>query len=124
MHRHSALLQNLQFFQVQILYNTDQLDIKILFVIVRLEVFTASQPTIDKKGGEIEGYLESFCKWQSDQNPEGWDLRSINPDHWDNGLMLTGINLFDGKPEFDSVIGQFFHTNLYTNSFSMNRADG
>jgi hypothetical protein len=39
------------------LYNTDQLDIKISFVITRLEVFTAAQNNIDKKGGEIEGYL-------------------------------------------------------------------
>ena len=95
-------------FQVQILYKTDQLDVKILFALVRLEVFTAAQKTIDKKNGEIEGYLESFCKWQVEQNPESWDMKSTNPDHWDHGLLLTGMNLFDVKPEYDSVIGMFF----------------
>ena len=72
---------------------------------VRLEVFTAAQATINKKGGEIEGYLESFCKWQSDQDPDSSNIQSLNPDHWDHGLLLTGMNLFDGKPEYDSVIG-------------------
>jgi len=27
-------------------------------------------------------------------------------EHWDHGLLLTGMNLFDGKPEYDSVIGK------------------
>ena len=90
--------------QVQILYKTDQLDVKVLFALVRLEVFTAAQKTMDKKNGEIEGYLESFCKWQAERNDESRDNK---PDHWDHGLLLTGMNLFDGKPEYDSVIGMY-----------------
>ena len=54
----------------------------------------------------IEGYLESFCKWQSKENPEYWDKLSDHPDHWDHGLMLTGLDLYDGTKKQTSVIGK------------------
>ena len=53
----------------------------------------------------IEGYLESFCQWQAKENPEYWDRTSDHPDHWDHGLMLTGLDLYDGSPKQNSVIG-------------------
>ena len=28
-----------------------------------------------------------------------------HPDHWDHGLMLTGLDLYDGSPKQNSVIG-------------------
>ena len=61
--------------------------------------------TLDKKGGNIEGYLESFCRWQSQSNPENWNKLSNHPDHWDHGLLLTGLDLYDGTKSQNSVIG-------------------
>ena len=61
----------------------------------------------DTKVTLIEGYLESFCKWQSKENPEYWNKLSNHPDHWDHGLMLTGLDLYDGTKKQTSVIGKF-----------------
>ena len=36
-------------------------------------------------------------------------------EHWDHGLLLTGINLFDQNPSRDSVIGK---RHLYLLSFA------
>ena len=73
---------------------------------VRLEVFTAPLRQINKNKGEIEGYLESFCRWQYKENPDRGNKQSTDPQHWDHGLLLTGMNLYDSEEEFDSVIGE------------------
>ena len=92
--------------QVQLLYQSSQLDTKFRIVLVRLEIFKSPLAKLDKKDGNIEGYLESFCKWQSQENPEYWDKLSDHPDHWDHGLMLTGLDLYDGTKQQKSVIGK------------------
>ena len=71
-----------------------------------MEIFKSPLSALDKKDGNIEGYLESFCKWQSKENPEYWDKLSDHPDHWDHGLMLTGLDLYDGTKKQTSVIGK------------------
>ena len=67
----------------------------------------------------IKGYLESFCKWQSKENPEYWDKLSDHPDHWDHGLMLTGLDLYDGTKKQTSVIGK--KANLKSQAMTWNR---
>ena len=102
-------IQNLVFTylnSVQLLYQSPQLDTKFRIILVRLEIFKSSLAKLDKKGGNIEGYLDSFCKWQSKENPEYWDKLSDDPDRWDHALMLTGLNLYDGTKEHSSVIGK------------------
>lgn len=66
-----------------------------------MEIFKNENIDINKQGGDIEGYLEEFCRWQARQNPK----ISSNPDHWDHGLLLTGVNLYDGIEKYSSVIG-------------------
>ena len=51
--------------------------------------------------------ISRFCfRWQKAENP-GSILTgdTSNTDHWDHALMLTGLNLYDGLPSQDSVIG-------------------
>ncbi len=62
-----AAIQDLVFTylnSVQLLYNSDRLDTKFRILLVKLEVFRSREPGIDKSGGEIEKYLDSFCGWQ------------------------------------------------------------
>ena len=90
---------------MQLLYHSDRLSTKIGILLVRMEIFTAPLNTLNKKDGEIESYLNSFCVWQKRKNPESWNKRSTHPDHWDHGLLLTGLDLYDALPEENSVIG-------------------
>ena len=85
------------------IYQSDSLDTKFQIILVRLEIFKKENKGINKKGGDIEGYLEEFCRWQSKQNPK----TSSHPDHWDHGLLLTGVNLYDGLKKYSSVIGDY-----------------
>ena len=85
------------------IYQSDSLDTKFQIILVRLEIFKKENKGINKKGGDIEGYLEEFCRWQSKQNPK----TSSHPDHWDHGLLLTGVNLYDGLKKYSSVIGNY-----------------
>lgn len=101
-------IQNLVFAymnSVQLLYQSQHLDTKFRIILVRLEIFKSSLSTLDKKDGNIEDYLESFCTWQSKANPEYWNSLSQVPDHWDHGLLLTGLDLYDGVKSQSSVIG-------------------
>lgn len=109
---------------VQIYYESERLDTKIRIVLVRLEIHTSEVRSLDKKGGNIEGYLESFCKWQREENPESWDKRSTHPDHWDHGLMLTGLDLYDGAEEYTNVIGLAWVSGMCHPSYSCTINEG
>ena len=89
------------------IYHSDALDVNFQLILTRLEVFKNPLKSLDKKDGDIEGYLESFCQWQAKENPEYWDRQSDHPDHWDHGLMLTGLDLYDVTKKQNSVIGKF-----------------
>ena len=77
---------------VQLLYQSEKLKTKLKIVLVRLEVLTSPSWDMNKHGGKIEAYLDSFCAWQKLMNPGINQLLpdKDNPDHWDHGLMLTG----------------------------------
>lgn len=78
-------------------------------ILVRLEVFKSRIRSIDKAGGDIERYLDSFCGWQKNENPGANNPINADrqdPDHWDHGLLLTGLDLYDQNPTMDSVIGR------------------
>ena len=58
---------------VQLLYNSEKLSTQFRLVLVRLEIFERDISGLDKNGGDIEPYLDSFCKWQKDENSHGRD---------------------------------------------------
>lgn len=94
---------------VQLLYNSPKLDTRLRIVLIRLEIFTDDVEDLDPHDGDIEDYLESFCSWQLNNNPG--DLRFPSradrekDKHWDHALLLTGLNLYDRDPKYDTVIG-------------------
>ena len=57
---------------VQLIYKSPALDVNLQLILTRLEVFKKPLKKLDKKDGDIEGYLESFCQWQAKENPEYW----------------------------------------------------
>ena len=59
---------------VQLLYNSEKLSTQFRLVLVRLEIFERDISGLDKNGGDIEPYLDSFCKWQKDENSHGRDV--------------------------------------------------
>lgn len=102
--------------KVQLIYHSDALDVNFQLILTRLEVLKSPLTSLDKKDGDIEGYLESFCQWQAKENPEYWDRQSDHPDHWDHGLMLTGLDLYDVTKKKNSVIGivlDFYHRSTH-----------
>lgn len=93
---------------VQIMYRSGRLANKLKLVLVRLDIMQAADASLDKHGGDIEKYLEAFCQWQKGKNPgggQGSSADQTNGAHWDHALLLTGLNLYDGTPAKDSVIG-------------------
>ncbi len=77
------------------------MDTNFRLILVRLEIFKSAISGIDKAKGDIEHYLDSFCGWQKEENPQD----DSADDHWDHAMLLTGLDLFDGTPKMDSVIG-------------------
>ena len=89
---------------VQLMYQSDKLQTKIRIVLVLLDIFERPEKDINKHDGYIEKYLDSFCEWQESENKKSsWS--SQNKDHWDHGLLLTGLDLHDGEKEDNGVIG-------------------
>jgi hypothetical protein len=92
---------------VQVMYQSGRLANKLKVVLVRLDIMQAADPSLNKHGGDIERYLEAFCLWQKGKNPGSGSGTAdrTNAAHWDHALLLTGLNLYDGSPARDSVIG-------------------
>ncbi|TRY70666.1 hypothetical protein TCAL_09680 [Tigriopus californicus] len=110
---------------VQLLYNSEKLDYRVKVVLVRLEIFKTPISGIDKSRGDIEQYLDSFCGWQRDENPGDSPEDDLsNSAHWDHGLLLTGLNLFDRQPKYDSVIGLAWVSGMCHPSYSCTINEG
>jgi hypothetical protein len=91
---------------VQHIYFSSKLDNRLRLVLVKLDIMSSAASDLDKEGGDIESYLENFCRWQKARNPGDW--RTGDQDeagHWDHALLLTGLDLYDKQPALDSVIG-------------------
>ncbi|XP_064094303.1 A disintegrin and metalloproteinase with thrombospondin motifs adt-2-like [Macrobrachium nipponense] len=90
---------------VHLLYNAPSLDIHFTIMLVRLDIIKDPTKGPSKAGGDIQRYLSNFCYWQRNlnrlENPGG----DASSGFWDHALMLSGVDLWDGKPESDSVIG-------------------
>nr|XP_053639413.1 uncharacterized protein LOC128693667 [Cherax quadricarinatus] len=84
---------------VQGIYHQEELQGYVIdIVIVRLDIQTTNDGP-NTSGGDIGGYLTSFCSWQQSLNPAS----DSDPNHWDHALMLSGLDLTSsGDP---SVIG-------------------
>lgn len=95
---------------VQLLYNSNKLKTQFRIILVELRIFQTEVSGLNKFGGDIERYLESFCSWQESQNHGDFSQdRTVDTrytDHWDHGLLLTGLNLYDRYPDQDTVIGK------------------
>ncbi|XP_071516107.1 A disintegrin and metalloproteinase with thrombospondin motifs 3-like [Panulirus ornatus] len=88
---------------VHLLYNAPTLEVHFLITLVRLDIIKSSDKGPSKANGDIQRYLRNFCTWQhklndDPENVNGWES-------WDHALMLSGLDLWDGSPKYDSVIG-------------------
>ena len=71
-----AVIQDIVFTylnSVQLLYNSEKLSTQFRLILMRLEIFQRDISGLDKNDGDIEPYLDSFCKWQKDENSHGRD---------------------------------------------------
>nr|XP_040579861.1 A disintegrin and metalloproteinase with thrombospondin motifs adt-1-like [Lepeophtheirus salmonis] len=109
---------------VQLLYESSRLSTKFELILVRLEVARTPIRGLIKHRN-IERYLESFCGWQKSINPGGIFMGDLDtPDHWDHGLMLTGLNLYDTHPKYDNVIGLAWVSGMCHPAFSCTINEG
>lgn len=120
----SKLLFKYFSFQVQLLYNSEKLTTQFRLILVRLEIFSTEIRGLDKNGGDIEGYLDSFCSWQSDENPSVKMADRDEPSHWDHALLLTGLNLYDRIKSQDAVIGLAWVSGMCHPSYSCTINEG
>ncbi|XP_042857652.1 A disintegrin and metalloproteinase with thrombospondin motifs adt-2-like [Penaeus japonicus] len=90
---------------VHLLYNAPSLELHFTITLVRLEIIKSATTGPSKAGGDIQRYLSNFCYWQRNLNRRKNPLGDISPEFWDHALMLSGLDLWDVQPEFDSVIG-------------------
>nr|XP_012235889.1 PREDICTED: A disintegrin and metalloproteinase with thrombospondin motifs 4-like [Linepithema humile] len=65
-------------------------DISLIRWEIMKEQLSILSDVVDKKD---EGLLSSFCEYATNQNPP----KDNDPDHWDIGLYLTGIDLYKIK---------------------------
>ena len=61
---------------------------QVTFSLVHLEIQKTSK--FNNHGGDRGPLLTSFCEYQGSQNP-GDDS---NPDHWDIGLLVSGVDFW------------------------------
>ncbi|XP_068236487.1 A disintegrin and metalloproteinase with thrombospondin motifs adt-2-like [Palaemon carinicauda] len=90
---------------VHLLYNAPSLDVHFTIMLVRLEIIKDANKGPSKSRGDIQRYLSNFCYWQRNLNRIENPLGDTSSGFWDHALMLSGVDLWDGKPESDSVIG-------------------
>ncbi|ROT67686.1 hypothetical protein C7M84_014217 [Penaeus vannamei] len=90
---------------VHLLYNAPTLELHFTITLVRLEIIKSASKGPSKSGGDIQRYLSNFCYWQRNLNRRTNPLGDHSPEFWDHALMLSGLDLWDMQPEFDSVIG-------------------
>ncbi|XP_047470259.1 A disintegrin and metalloproteinase with thrombospondin motifs adt-2-like [Penaeus chinensis] len=90
---------------VHLLYNAPTLELHFTITLVRLEIIKSATKGPSKSGGDIQRYLSNFCYWQRNLNRRTNPLGDHSPEFWDHALMLSGLDLWDMQPEFDSVIG-------------------
>jgi hypothetical protein len=111
---------------VQVMYKSSVLTNKLNLVLVRLDIMQTADASLNKHNGDIERYLEAFCQWQKGKNPGagGTTADRTNGAHWDHALLLTGLNLYDGLPARDSVIGLAWVSGMCTADFSCTINEG
>jgi len=73
---------------IQAIYHFESLGTKVTFSIVKLEIQKTTK--FDNHGGDRGPLLTSFCDYQGSQNPSD----DSNPDHWDIGLLVSGVDFW------------------------------
>ncbi|KAF7280146.1 hypothetical protein GWI33_006323 [Rhynchophorus ferrugineus] len=75
---------------VQALYHHPSLGTGLELVLVRLDIMKTQPREMPHYNGERSQLLDSFCEYQASINPRD----DSNPDHWDMGLYVSGLDFF------------------------------
>ncbi|CAH1114535.1 unnamed protein product, partial [Psylliodes chrysocephalus] len=75
---------------VQALYHHPSLGTSLELVLVRLDLMKRQPRDMPHYDGERGKLLDSFCAYQAKINPKD----DSNPDHWDMGLYVSGLDFF------------------------------
>ncbi|XP_053639440.1 A disintegrin and metalloproteinase with thrombospondin motifs adt-2 isoform X2 [Cherax quadricarinatus] len=105
---------------VHLMYNSPSLDTHLTITLVRLDIIKSSSSGPPKASGNIQLYLSNFCGWQMDQNEEA----AKTGDAWDHALMLSGLDLWDGKPDETTVIGLAWVSGMCQSRYSCTINEG
>ncbi|CAL4069479.1 unnamed protein product, partial [Meganyctiphanes norvegica] len=87
---------------VHLLYNAPSLSKDFTITLVRLDIIKSATQGPNKASGDIQRYLSNFCFWQKSLQQETKQFSTNGV--WDHALLLSGLNLWDADPSFDSVI--------------------
>ncbi|XP_063597034.1 A disintegrin and metalloproteinase with thrombospondin motifs 16-like isoform X2 [Penaeus indicus] len=90
---------------------------KIAMLVKKVEVLPAGKPSEAK--GDIYSYLKNFCLWQSSQNP-----KSNAEKRWDHALLLSGLDLWNGKPKQNSTVGLAYVGGMCSSKVSCTISEG
>lgn len=77
--------------QIQVAFHHPSLGVPIDISLVRLDIMDKQPSNLSVFHGDVDELLSSFCKYASSLNPSD----DNDPRHWDIGLYLTGLNLFE-----------------------------
>ncbi|XP_069680135.1 A disintegrin and metalloproteinase with thrombospondin motifs adt-2-like [Periplaneta americana] len=75
---------------VQALYHHPSLGHAIDLALVRLDLLSHQPSDLPHYSGERGKLLDSFCAYNARKNPAG----DTNPEHWDMGLYVSGLDFF------------------------------
>jgi len=76
--------------EIQAVFHHTSLGVTIDILLVSLEIMEKQPSNLPLFDGKAEKVLKSFCKYAANRNP----LDDNNLHHWDIGLYLTGIDLY------------------------------
>ncbi|XP_012221049.1 A disintegrin and metalloproteinase with thrombospondin motifs adt-2-like [Linepithema humile] len=77
--------------RIQALFHHPSLGVSIDISLVYLEIMDKQPSNLPVYGGDDEKLFYSFCNYTETRNPPN----DNDPNHWDVGLYLTGINLYE-----------------------------
>merc|ERR1712117_233528 len=58
-------------------------------VLVRLDIMKTKNNDLNNHGGDIESYLESFCRWQKKINPGDWRQGDIEGNNFESVFVIA-----------------------------------
>ena len=92
--------------QIQSAFHHPSLGSFINISLVRLDIMEKQPPNLSVFDGNVDKILNSFCNYAKSVNP----LDDNDPHHWDVGLYLTGIDLYEAFVKEPVTYGKLPHT--------------